>query len=114
MPCQGPGPEYEIREYRKQKESVQKKLDKTSVMLCSACRALQRLKYDFDENPELSVWWDKHLKADQKREDAKLKRQLEAKQKRVRKKNAIEVASNKPVSKLTKKDKDLLKEFSLI
>ena len=31
-----------------------------------------------------------------------------------RKKNAIEVASNKPVSKLTKKDKDLLKEFSLI
>jgi len=35
-------------------------------MLCSACRVLARLEYDFDENPMLSKWWDKHKIEDKK------------------------------------------------
>jgi len=34
------------------------------VLLCSACRVLERTGYDFDENPSLSIWWDKHKKKD--------------------------------------------------
>lgn len=33
-------------------------------LLCSACRVLERLGYDFDENPALSVWWAKHQEED--------------------------------------------------
>lgn len=29
-------------------------------LLCSACRALERLGYDMDENPALSQWWEQH------------------------------------------------------
>jgi hypothetical protein len=34
------------------------------VLLCSACRVLARLGYDFEENPALSRWWDTHKKKD--------------------------------------------------
>jgi hypothetical protein len=33
-------------------------------LLCSACKVLERLGYDFDENPLLSQWWDKHKTKD--------------------------------------------------
>jgi len=36
-------------------------------LLCSACRALARMNYDFDENPALSQWWDEHKKGDLKK-----------------------------------------------
>jgi len=36
-------------------------------LLCSACRVLEKKKYDFDENPSLSRWWDLHKKVDRKR-----------------------------------------------
>jgi hypothetical protein len=35
-----------------------------TVLLCSSCRALDRLGYDFDENPALSQWWEKHQSID--------------------------------------------------
>jgi len=34
------------------------------ALLCSACRVLARMGYDFDENPALSVWWEKHKQQD--------------------------------------------------
>ena len=34
------------------------------ILLCSACRTLERYGYDFDENPTLSQWWDRHKKED--------------------------------------------------
>ena len=42
------------------------KLAKTDSLLCSTCRVLDRLGYDFDENPRLSEWWDKHKREDNK------------------------------------------------
>ena len=29
-------------------------------LLCSACRTLERMGYDMDENPALSQWWENH------------------------------------------------------
>lgn len=33
-------------------------------LLCSACRVLERTGYDFDENPALSQWWERHKEKD--------------------------------------------------
>lgn len=35
-----------------------------AALLCSACRVLERLGYDFEENPALSLWWDDHKKGE--------------------------------------------------
>lgn len=40
------------------------KIKKLTAILCSDCRVLTRLKYDFDENPMLSEWWEEHKKDD--------------------------------------------------
>lgn len=45
-------------------------IDQTAL-LCSACRVLTRMGYDFDENPALSQWWTEHQKEDKKRESQK-------------------------------------------
>lgn len=39
--------------------------ERIDALLCSACRVLTRLGYDFDENPALSAWWEKHQKKDE-------------------------------------------------
>lgn len=49
------------------REEVRKLIFQPSELLCSACRALARLGYDFDENPALSRWWEEHKKEDEKR-----------------------------------------------
>jgi hypothetical protein len=41
-------------------------IDRTAL-LCSACRVLARMGYDFEENPALSQWWDAHQKEDAKK-----------------------------------------------
>lgn len=79
-------------------------------LLCSACRALERLGYDFDENPELSEWWDNHKKQDAKRLEAE--RLAEEKLKWERK--VINDALDKPVSELTKEEKKLLKKHNFL
>lgn len=53
-PCGGP--------YGPSAEEVNEGL---KILLCSACRSLGRLGYDFDENPLLSRWWVEHRKAEQ-------------------------------------------------
>lgn len=75
-------------------------------MLCSACRALERLGYDFDENPELSEWWNKHKEEDRRRTE---REELARERKTLRKRMAKEL-SQKPVAELTKEDKQLLRE----
>ncbi len=42
---------------------AQKRAEK-DALLCSACRVLARMGYDFDENPALSVWWAAHKQRD--------------------------------------------------
>jgi len=34
------------------------------LLLCSACRTLERMGYDFGENPLLEAWWEYHKAQD--------------------------------------------------
>lgn len=75
-------------------------------MLCSACRTLDRLGFNFDENPELSKWWDNHKTADFLREKEEVRKRLEAEQ--------VMVIAKKPFNKLTDADKKLLKKHGML
>lgn len=58
-----------------------RQIKKLESMLCSSCRVLKKLGYDFDENPRLSEWWERHQEADAKA-DARKERVRIKKQKR--------------------------------
>lgn len=74
-------------------------------LLCSACRVLERMHYDFDENPALSEWWDAHKEADAKRRDEEFKRQsLDTFHKIV-----IKTAVTKKISELSEEERKILK-----
>jgi hypothetical protein len=70
-------------------------------LLCSACRTLERMEYDFDENPALSKWWSDHKKADEAREREEAKN-------RVRRELAKQIAQL-PVNTLTSDEKAILR-----
>lgn len=96
MPCQsGSGP-YTV--YRDNPEVV--------ALLCSACRSLARLGYDFGENPELDRWWTEHQKEDEQR-------RFEEKRKQVRRNIALAL-TEVPIKQLTPDDKKLLREEGLL
>lgn len=110
MPCIG-GPTWEQeRDERKAKERKERELARMEPLLCSACRGLERLGYDFDENPELSEWWDKHKKADAARAEAERKALEKAEWER----KVIKDALDKPIGTLTKEEKDLLKKHNFL
>ena len=72
MPCntsKGMGSAMSYSDVRREVEKqLAKERDLTGeVLLCSACRVLERLGYDFEENPALSIWWDRHKKLDQEK-----------------------------------------------
>jgi hypothetical protein len=77
------------------------------VLLCSACRALTTLGYDFGSNPDLDTWWHAHEEADAKRRIAEARTRLEREQ-------AIELANTKPVAQMTPDEKKLLRRFNII
>ena len=78
--------------------------------LCSACRVLERLGYDFDENPSLSQWWDKHKKEDA----AKRAKEEQAVQKEVWEKQQLALIMKKPLNSLTKEELALLKRKNVL
>jgi hypothetical protein len=59
MPCSDGGPPPSTYNNT---EKLSKELEQIEVLLCSACRALANENFDFDINPQLSQWWDQHLK----------------------------------------------------
>lgn len=97
MPCNDGGIPYPPTKEEIAREQFNKR---APSMLCSACRALDLLGYDFDLNPELSEWWDKHKKEDDRKEQARRKAEW---QKRV-----AEEASQKSIKDLTPEEKSLL------
>lgn len=103
MPCIDGGPSWPA-EAEKQRDSSM------SPLLCSACRALERLGYDFDENPELSEWWDKHKKADA----ARLAKEQQEAERAEYQRRIVREALKKPVSALTAEEKALLKKHNFL
>lgn len=110
MPCSDGRPCFQELMRRSQVISeiskLEKKRDELTEMLCSTCRVLERVKFDFDENPQLSKWWDKHKREDEKREAEEIKKRLE-------KQMALEL-TKKSLSELTIADKKLLKRFGYL
>lgn len=102
MPCYG-GPDEDDSSCLNE---TRKELGETEALLCSACRELESQNYDFDKNPQLSRWWDKHKKEDQKR-------QLKESKERIEQSRIIDL-SNKPFGDLTKEDKKFLKSKGLL
>lgn len=113
MPCYDGGPtEAEIRAEERRKENRAKEAGKAEMtpLLCSACRALERLGFDFDENPVLSQWWDKHKAEDARRQAAE---EAQAQRAAYRKK-VIEEALQKSISLLSQEEKKILKEEGIL
>lgn len=80
--------------------------EELTEILCSACRSLERLGYDFDENPSLSKWWYDHKKKDEERKKEEEKQRL----KHLKAQSLIE----KPFKSLTSKDLNLLDELGYL
>lgn len=71
MPCNsGPDDREIIHEQHKL-------IKDTETLLCSACAALERYGYNFQENPSLDRWWDAHKKADEARKIAEAAKRKE-------------------------------------
>lgn len=107
MPCTDGGVPYPPTP----EEIARKKFAKRAEpMLCSACRALERLGYDFDENPELSEWWDKHKKEDA----ARIAREEAAAQRQAWERRIVAEALGKSINELTEEEKKLLKKHNFL
>lgn len=104
MPCTYVESASEIaaRQNAHDKEIRRKEAEKWEALLCSACRSLEHVEFDFDVNPELSRWWDSHKKADAARERKEQAQRLEL--------EAVDVALAKSFKDLTKEDKKLLRK----
>ena len=97
MPCNDGGYSYSAIE---EDEDLISDLEQ---MLCSASRALKRLGFDFDENPQLSRWWAKHQEQD-------LLEQAEALKSEQRLKYILALAQQ-PYSSLSNDERKLLADF---
>jgi hypothetical protein len=109
MPCMT----YETPEERavdNQKAAQRVAKETYDPLLCSACRVLERMGYDFDENPTLSVWWEQHKRDDAEKEHI-LKQEAQRKQFRER---LAQEALAKPLKDLSKEERKLLKELGYL
>lgn len=97
MPCRcDDGPSFD------ETPRLKNQIDRLEEMLCSTCRVLEEQKFDFDKNPQLSKWWDKHKKEDEKR----LAKEARAKLRR----DLAKALLKKPLEELTNEDRKLLRE----
>jgi len=103
MPCTDGGVPYPPSEAEVKHAKFMKRAE---PMLCSACRALEQLGFDFDTNPELSEWWDKHKKEDAKRAEAEAKVEFE--------KRVVAAAIIKPFNEISPEEKALLKKYKYL
>lgn len=76
-------------------------------LLCSACRSLEKLGFEFATNPELDNWWHNHEEADAKRRLAEAKEKLSREE-------AIRIANTKTLAQLTADDKKLLRKHGVL
>lgn len=103
MPCSDGGVPYPPSPDEIAREKFAKR---APSLLCSACRALERFGYDFDENPELSEWWAKHKAEDEERERKEQAKRLELER--------VNEIIKKPFKNLTAEEKRLLKKHNYL
>lgn len=103
MPCTDGGVPYPPSPQEIERNEFMKRAE---PMLCSACRALEHMGFDFDTNPELSKWWAKHKAADAARAEAEAKVAFE-------KRIAFE-ASTKKFNEISPEEMALLKKYKYL
>lgn len=91
MPCQS-GPSYDDVERDRKRAS--------DALLCSACRSLEQLGFDFDTNPELSRFWADHKVRDADRIRKENEKRLIQEQ--------VDVLLAKSIKELTEQDRAFL------
>lgn len=98
MPC------YDSRDDNREQVQQARKIE---PLLCSACKALEDMGFDFSKNPSLDQWWDKHTKRDleRKRQEARERQSLL---------EATHLAGTKLIKDMTADEKRLLKRHNLI
>lgn len=101
MPCTYCGTSSQSSDRTASFENKQK-IKRLESLLCSASRVLEKFKYDFDENPLLSEWWDNHKEEDEQKEKEKNAARL-------RKERALQL-SKKSIKDLTKSEIRILKQ----
>lgn len=94
---------YMQEEENKQREKGRKELE---PLLCSACTALERLGYDFAENPALDGWHAKHKALDAERVLEEARADFE--------RRSILVALKKTAGELSEEEKKLLKKHKYL
>jgi hypothetical protein len=100
MPCRDGGPSPAQIENDDLRKEV-KRLERLEPLLCSACKSLENLGFDFGINPELDEWHHKHKEEDRKREEIQARVDF-------RRRLALE-ASKKPVNELSVDERRALK-----
>lgn len=80
---------------------------KLEPLLCSACRVLDRLGYDFDENPALSEWWAEHKRKD----DARIAREKAQAAREAQDRARCDELLSVPFKELAAEDIKLLKKY---
>ena len=108
MPCTYEESSAEIAARQKSHDNEIRKDEaaKWEALLCSACRSLEHVEFDFDVNPELSRWWDKHKKEDAARERKENAERLEM--------EAVDAALAKPFKDLDDDEKKLLRKHKYL
>jgi hypothetical protein len=110
MPCLSEPTSHDLDMERARNQGRDRGKKEMESLVCSACRVLERMGYDFDENPQLSVWWDNHKRQDAiKAERAEEERQREEYQQRI-----VREALKKPVKELSVDEKNLLKRLDYL
>ena len=103
MPCTG-GPSGEQLENARLTREVRKERERSSkleVLLCSACRSLVSLGFDFGVNPELDRWWAGHERKD-------IERRREAAKEQLRTQRALHLSETKTWAEMTPKERALV------
>lgn len=118
MPCRtDPMPErqevLDAKTIRTLRNELKQSENEFTAMLCSACKTLEALGFDFGTNPLLDRWWTAHKEEDRKRELVKEQKRQHDAAKKLRKQKAILIAETKILKDLTDEDRALLAEFEM-
>lgn len=79
-------------------------------LLCSASRALERVGYDFDENPALAQWWAAHKREDEQR----IEREQQAEAALRMRRQQLDAILAKPFGELSQDEVAILRREGII
>jgi hypothetical protein len=103
MPCNGgpSGDQWQVMDLERNLKEVRAERSKLEILLCSACRVLAGMGFDFGTNPGLDRWWDAHEKED-------LEARRKAARERLRHQQALHLSETKTWAQMTPGERALV------